>query len=160
MALPDTCPKCGEKATNDNGQCVFCGTQVTRIETLATPDQEAQFTAKYRFASWSFIGVGIVYLLVGVIGSIAYHRVLFGFILSGAIATVHGSLLVAKQDVVQSITKTACLIRIALQVWTLLVLLPYMLVLIVPGSLLLLLFSFDITCLFIMYGVIDDVYFN
>ena len=160
MALPDVCPKCGEKATNDKGQCVFCGTQVIQPATIKTPEQVAKADANYRFASWSFIGVGAIYLVVGVVSSIAYRSPMLGLLISALVSIGHGYLLLAKNEWMQSVTKMVCFGRMVLFLWFLSFLVPLLPLFLVPGILLLALIIYDLACLMLMVNTIDDVYFG
>lgn len=157
MALPDTCPKCGERATNDQGRCVFCGTQVIHPSTILTPQETDKAKANYRFASWSFTIVGIIYLIIGIVSSIAYRQPMLGLIISGLVAGGHGALLLMNNEWAQSVAKPVCIGRLILLFWFVAILIPYLLFFRIAGMVLLAFVMYDILSLILMIRTIDSV---
>ncbi len=157
MVLPDSCPKCGERATNEQGRCVFCGTQVLHPATIPTQREADKAKANYRFASWSFTVIGVVYLLVGIVSSIAYRQPMLGLLTSGLVAGGHGVLLLLNNEWAQSVTKPVCIGRLVLLFWFVAILIPYLLFFRLVGIALLAFVMYDILSLILMIRTIDNV---
>lgn len=103
---------------------------------------------------------GVLYLSMSVIAFAGFRIVPIGFIISGVVSLVHGGLLVAKVDIVQKYTKIACGGRLAMVVYTLSLLAPYIAVLKSVGSLFLVVMVIDLISLILMIQSADDVYFS
>lgn len=160
MPLPDKCPKCGEKATNDRGQCVFCGTQVVDPGSILTAGQKAKAESTYKFCSWAFMVLGSVYLLAGIIGTILSRSPMLGLLLTGIFGVVHSGLLLVRHELVQSVTKMICIARAVMLFWFIGGIIWFFPLYILPGILILAVVGFDIICLLMMANAIDDVYFG
>ncbi|MBS1725914.1 MAG: hypothetical protein JST51_04280 [Armatimonadetes bacterium] len=158
MALPDVCPRCGERATNEQGKCVFCGTQVTDPRSILSSGQKAKALAIYQFASWSFLVLGLIYLAVGIVSWAEYHLPMLGMLITAVVALVQGGLLIVKNEWMQSVTKMVCIARLIIYFLVVPNLIPFLLLYLVPGIVALTISSYDILCLFMMMKAIDDVH--
>ncbi len=114
---------------------------------------------QYQFASVSFLILGVLYLALGVIGTISIKSPMLGLFLVGILAAGQGGLLIYKNDWMQSVTKVICMVRLGIFLLILAILVPYFIVMKTAGLLFGLMFIWDIVCLIVMIRTIDDVYF-
>jgi hypothetical protein len=159
VAQTDTCPRCGEKAINQTGHCVFFGAVVIAPKTQPTGKAHEKAMRQYQFASVSFLILGVLYLALGVIGTISIKSPMLGLFLVGILAAGQGGLLIYKNDWMQSVTKVICMVRLGIFLLILAILVPYFIVMKTAGLLFGLMFIWDIVCLIVMIRTIDDVYF-
>ena len=113
----------------------------------------------YQWISSEFIVMGVLYFGLGVAGTILRKSPMLGLFSIAIFTIAHGTLLIKRNDWIQSVTKVVCGIRLAILIMILLVLLPYMAL---YGPIVLAfcaLFVLDIVCLIQMIRTIDDVYF-
>jgi hypothetical protein len=103
--------------------------------------------------------LGIVYVALGIIGSVMLKSPMLGLIVAGSVTFAHGTLLILNNDWIRSITKVVCYVRLALFAFTTAILAPYMLHLGMVGLAFFCVFTVDILCLILMIRAIDDVYF-
>ena len=155
----ESCPRCGEKAISQTGHCVFCGAVVISAATKPAGKEYEKAMRIYRFASASFLVVGILYLAFAVIGSVMNKAPMVSLFLTGGLTAAHGILLIMNNDWMRSVTKVFCSCRLGLFVFVFLVLAPYMLHLGPFGIGYAAIFAFDMVCLVLMIRTIDDVYF-
>ena len=155
----ESCPRCGEKAISQTGHCVFCGA-VAIAPTIKPSGKDYEKAMRaYRFSSVAFLVFGIVYLAFAVAGTVMWKSPMFGLFLAGTVTTVHGAFLILNHDWVRSISKIACSIRLALFVFMVMILAPYMLHMGLAGIGFFVVFLLDILCLVLMIKTIDEVYF-
>ena len=113
----------------------------------------------YLFVSVAFLTLGILYVALGIIGSVLMKRPMSALVISGILTSIHGVLLILNNDWVRSITKVACTVRLAVFAFMVMILAPYMFHMGSVGFGLFMVFVFDVTCLILMIRGIDDVYF-
>lgn len=159
MAQTDTCPRCGEKAINQTGHCVFCGAVVIAPKSQPAGKDYEKAMRQYQFASVSFLVLGVLYLALGVIGTISLKSPMLGLFLVGILAAGQGGLLIYKNDWMQSVTKTVCMVRLGVFLLIFALLIPYLVVMKAAGAIFGVIFLWDIICLIVMIRTIDDVYF-
>ncbi len=155
----ESCPRCGEKAINQTGHCVFCGAVVIAPTTKPSGKEYDKAMRAYKFVSISFLILGILYIAAAVIGSASAKKPLIGLFLDAGFVLAHGVLLIMNNDWIRSITKVACGIRLAALVICLLSFGPYMLNIGATGPGFFAVFLFDAYCLVLMIKTIDEVYF-
>ncbi len=155
----ESCPRCGEKAISQTGLCVFCGAVVIAPTIKPSGKDYDKAMRTYRLSSVAFLVFGILYLAFAIAGTVMLKSPMFGLFLAGTVTTVHGALLIMNHDWVRSISKVACSIRLALFVFMVMILAPYMLHMGPTGIGFFIVFLLDIGCLILMIKTIDEVYF-
>lgn len=159
MAQTDTCPRCGEKAINQTGHCVFCGAVVIAPKSQPQGRDYDAAMRKYQFASVSFLILGVLYLALGIAGTAMLKQPMLGLFLVAILAGGQGGLLIYKNEWAQSVTKTVCGVRLGIFLFIFALMVPWFTFFGAPGFLLALVFLWDIICLIVMIRTIDDVYF-
>lgn len=115
--------------------------------------------ANYQAISVGFVVLGLIFIATGIAAIALTKSTLIGFLISGVISITHGTLLLVKNEWVQSVTKTFCWIRFAICLYALAILIPWLLMSPLVGALLLLLDLLEIGLLVAMIRTIDDVVF-
>ena len=155
----ESCPRCGEKAISQTGQCAFCGATVIAQKINPSGREFEKAQTAYRFTSISFLVFGILYIALATYGTVILKSPMYGLFLAGAFTSVQGALLIMNHDWVRSVTKIACSVRLALFVFMVMILAPYMLNMGPAGVGFFIVFLLDIGCLVLMIRTIDEVYF-
>ena len=155
----ESCPRCGEKAINQTGHCVFCGAVVIAPTVAPSSKNYEKALSAYQKISCAFLIVGIIYIAFGVIGSVMLKKALFGLLSVGILTFAHGTLLIKNNDWVRSVTKVVCGVRLGILILIFLVFCQYSAIYGPIVFAFTTIFVVDMICLVLMIRCIDEVYF-
>jgi hypothetical protein len=148
-----SCPVCQRPLPQGSIVCPYC----PKGATIREPSSKV--LANYQAISFGFVVLGLIYLGMSIAAIAMTKSGLIGFAISGIISALHGSLLLAKNEWIQSVTKTFCWVRFAICGYCLLIILPWLLLSPVLGAVLLVIDLLELGLLVAMIRTIDDVVF-